>query len=98
MPVKQGDLGLLQHPASQELLASKMPARLAYIATDRVAIPPDALLAHLDRAGLSRYDMPEFLIALPEFPLTPSGKILKRALVDWVKTGRIAPEPVRFGA
>ena len=34
MPVTQGDLGLLQHPASQELLRSKIPARLAYIATD----------------------------------------------------------------
>jgi len=34
MPVKQGDLGLLQHPASQKLLYSKIPARLAYIATD----------------------------------------------------------------
>lgn len=34
MPCKQGDLALLQHPASQELLASKIPARLAYIATD----------------------------------------------------------------
>jgi acyl-CoA synthetase len=69
---------------------------LAYVATDRVEIPPDALLAHLDRAGLSRYDMPEYLIALPEFPLTPSGKILKRELVEWVKAGRITPQPVRF--
>ncbi len=34
MPVTQGDLSLLQHPASQELLHSKIPARLAYIATD----------------------------------------------------------------
>jgi hypothetical protein len=34
MPVKQGDLGLLQHPASQELLVSKIPARLAYVWTD----------------------------------------------------------------
>ena len=34
MPVKQGDLGLLQHPASKELLESKIPARLAYIWTD----------------------------------------------------------------
>ena len=34
MPVKQGDLSLLQHPAAQEMLASKIPARLAYIATD----------------------------------------------------------------
>ena len=34
MPVKQGDLGLLQHPSSRELLQSKIPARLAYISTD----------------------------------------------------------------
>lgn len=33
-PVKQGDLSLLQHPASQELLRSKIPARLAYVWTD----------------------------------------------------------------
>ena len=34
MPVKQGDLALLQHPASRELLQSKIPARLAYVWTD----------------------------------------------------------------
>jgi hypothetical protein len=34
MPVKQGALDLLQHPASQELLHSKIPARLAYVWTD----------------------------------------------------------------
>ena len=34
MTVKQGDLSLLQHPASQELLHSKIPARLAYVWTD----------------------------------------------------------------
>ena len=33
-PVKQGDLSLLQHPASQELLNSRIPARLAYVWTD----------------------------------------------------------------
>jgi hypothetical protein len=32
--VEQGDVGLLQHPASQELLRSKIPARLAYVWTD----------------------------------------------------------------
>jgi hypothetical protein len=32
--VKQGDLGLLQHATSQELLESKIPARLAYVWTD----------------------------------------------------------------
>src|SRR5579884_4372896 len=34
MPAKQGGLELLEHPASQELLHSKIPARLAYIASD----------------------------------------------------------------
>lgn len=32
--VKQGDLSLLQHPASQEMLVSKIPARLAYVWPD----------------------------------------------------------------
>lgn len=34
MPVTQGDLGLLQEPVAQELLQSKIPARLAYVWTD----------------------------------------------------------------
>jgi len=34
MGVKQGDLALLEHPIAQELLASAIPARLAYIWTD----------------------------------------------------------------
>lgn len=34
MPVRQGDLALLQHPAAKELLQSKIPARLAYVWTD----------------------------------------------------------------
>jgi len=34
VPVKQGDVALLQHPASQQLLQSKIPARLAYIGMD----------------------------------------------------------------
>jgi hypothetical protein len=33
-PVKQGGLELLQHPAAQEMLLSKIPARLAYVWTD----------------------------------------------------------------
>jgi hypothetical protein len=34
MPVKQGGLELLQNPISQELLHSKIPARLAYVWID----------------------------------------------------------------
>ena len=56
----------------------------------------DAMLAHLSAEGLSKYDMPEYFIAMDAYPLTASGKILKRELVEWAKAGRIAPAPVRW--
>ena len=34
MPVQQGDLALLDHSVAKELLASRIPARLAYVWTD----------------------------------------------------------------
>lgn len=61
-------------------------------------VAPADLLAHLAGEGLSRYDMPEYFARLEDFPLTASGKILKRDLVEMVKAGALAPEPVRFGA
>jgi acyl-CoA synthetase len=60
------------------------------------AAEPGELLRHLNEAGLSRYDMPEYFIAMTEYPLTASGKILKRELVEWAKSGHIRPEPVRW--
>jgi acyl-CoA synthetase len=59
---------------------------------------PDAILKHLFAVGLSKFDMPEYYIALDEFPLTPSGKVLKRELVEWAKQGRISPVPVRWSS
>ena len=59
-------------------------------------VAADELLGHLGREGLSKYDMPEFFVQLDEFPLTASGKILKRNLVEMVKRGELAPVPVRF--
>ncbi len=61
-------------------------------------VEPDILLAHLGREGLSKYDMPEYFARLEEFPLTASGKILKRELIEMVKRGEIGPVPVRFEA
>lgn len=54
------------------------------------------MLEHLNAVGLSKYDMPEYFIALDAFPLTASGKILKRELVLWAKSGRIRPEAIRW--
>ena len=70
---------------------------LAVIARDGECLAGMALLEHLAAAGLSKYDMPEYFIAMESFPLTASGKILKRELVEWTKSGRIKPEPVRWG-
>lgn len=53
------------------------------------------MLAHLADSGLSRFDMPEWFIALDSFPLTASGKILKRELTEMVRRGDIAPQAVR---
>ena len=93
----------VQHPAV--LKAAAFPVAdprlgervcLAVIAREGEQVEGMQLLAHLDATGLSKYDMPEYYIALEAFPLTASGKILKRELVEWTKSGRIKPEPVRW--
>ena len=55
-----------------------------------------AMLEHLAAEGLSKYDMPEYFIQVDDFPLTASGKILKRDLVEMVKRGDLSPDPVRY--
>jgi acyl-CoA synthetase len=56
----------------------------------------EELLTHLHAAGLSRYDMPEYVLPVEQIPLTPNGKIRKRDLVEWVAQGRLTPQPVRW--
>src|SRR5262249_46449054 len=55
-----------------------------------------AMLAHLDEAGLSKFDMPEYFLALDAIPLTATGKILKRELVEQARDGRLTPQAVRW--
>jgi acyl-CoA synthetase len=54
----------------------------------------DDLMKHLQQLGISKYDMPEYFLRVEEFPLTPSGKILKRELVLRVRRGELQPLPV----
>jgi acyl-CoA synthetase len=56
------------------------------------------MLEHLAREGLSKFDMPEWYIAVGELPLTASGKILKRELTDMVRRGDLKPQAARFVA
>jgi acyl-CoA synthetase len=79
-------------PVADERLGEK--ACIAVIG----AVAVEALLTHLAALGLSKYDMPEYFLRLDAFPLTPSGKVLKRALIEAVRRGELAPEPVRFVA
>lgn len=59
---------------------------------------PETLLDHLATEGLSKFDMPEFFLKVEAFPLTASGKILKRELVEAAKRGEISPTPIRYVA
>jgi acyl-CoA synthetase len=69
---------------------------LAVVLRRNKRIEPEAILQHLDMAGLSRYDMPEFILPLEEMPLTASGKVIKRELVRRVEEDSLRPLPVRF--
>jgi len=53
-------------------------------------------LAHLQQMGLSKFDMPEYFVALDVFPMTASGKILKRELESQVASGSLVPTAIRF--
>jgi acyl-CoA synthetase (AMP-forming)/AMP-acid ligase II len=68
---------------------------LAVMVRNDQRIEVDELLAHLDAAGLSKYDMPEYFLQLDDIPLTASGKISKRDIVEWIGQGRMKPIPVR---
>jgi acyl-CoA synthetase len=101
-PAKIEDL-TMRHPAVARCAAFAVAdARLgekvclSVIFHEGAGANPDELLRHLHETGLSRYDMPEYFIVMSAYPLTASGKILKRELVDWAKSGQIRPEPVRW--
>jgi acyl-CoA synthetase len=81
-------------PVADERMGEKVC--LAVILRHKGAVRPLELLDHLDRVGLSKYDMPEYYIEMEAFPLTASGKVLKRGLTDLVASGALKPEPVRF--
>ena len=76
-------------PIADARLGEKVCLAVMFRAGQQVA--PAELLAHLDSSGLSKYDMPEYLLTLDEIPLTPNGKIRKRDILDWIVQGRVKP-------
>jgi acyl-CoA synthetase len=80
-------------PVADERLGEKVCLAVMWRAGARLEAAD--MLAHLDAVGLSKYDMPEYFLDVDQIPLTPSGKIRKRDIVDWIAQGRVAPTPVR---
>lgn len=83
-------------PIADERLGERVC--LAVISRSTTPLDPLDVLNHLNERGLSKYDMPEYFIQLPSFPLTASGKILKRDLVKMAQTGQISPTLTRWKA
>lgn len=92
-----------RHNAIQRAVAVPVPdSRLGEKVCLAVMLHPgkiataDDILSHLDAAGLSKYDMPEYFLQVEEIPLTASGKIRKRDVVDWIAEGRVHPTAIRW--
>ena len=100
-PKKIEDLSI-KHPNVEKAAAFPVPDErlgecvcLAIISTGDEPKGQD-VLQHLFNEGLSIYDMPEYYMVMNEFPLTASGKTLKRELAEWARNGRLKPDPIRF--
>ena len=52
------------------------------------------LLKHMASMGLSKYEMPEWFVVLQELPLTASGKVLKRKILELIDEKTIQPVEV----
>lgn len=93
------------HPGVERVAAvpvadERMGEKVCLIVMPRAGMTPDAmqLLRHLDQQGLSRFDMPEYFSSVAHIPLTASGKVLKRDLLEGIANSSIRPEPVKWTA
>lgn len=91
----------IRHPAVFKVAALPVPddrlgerVCLAVITKDGAEIEPADMLRQLAEAGLSKYDMPEYFLRLDAFPLTASGKVQKRDMVEQIRNGALQPQPI----
>jgi len=90
------------HDAVERVVAVPVPDRrlgervcLAVMFRPGKAARPEEILGHLDRGGLSKYEMPEFFLEIDEIPLTASGKVRKRDIAERIAEGRARPVAIR---
>jgi len=79
-------------PIADERLGEKV----CLIVTATHILDGPEVLGFLAAAGLSKYDMPEFFAQADQLPLGPTGKVLKRELVQWLCAGTLKPKAVRW--
>jgi acyl-CoA synthetase len=95
----------MRHPDVDRVAAIPVPderlgEKVCIVVEARKGTAVDAadLLNRLVEEGLSKFDLPEYFLAVDEIPLGPSGKILKRALLPGIEDGRLKPQPIRWQA
>ena len=91
----------VRHPVVEKAAAIPFPDErlgekvcLVIMPADNASLGSEQILKHLDAEGLSKYDMPEYLVEIDNMPLTPGGKVIKRDLLALIGAGRLNPEPV----
>jgi len=83
---------LLRHPAIRDVAVVPLPdERLGERACAALVLEPGAqaptladLQAFLEDAGVAKYTWPEAVEVFPDFPRTPSLKVVKREVVDQI--------------
>ena len=90
---------LLRHPLVKEAAMVAVPDERLGEKSCVFVIPAGdtepslkAMLDYLEEQGIAKYKLPEFLVVIPEFPMTPTGKVQKFALRDAVVEGRYSTQ------
>lgn len=90
---------MLQHPLVKEAVVVAVPdvrvgeKSCAFIVANGPNKPRlSELVQFLEERGIARYKLPEFLVVMKQFPLTPSGKIQKFILRDAMLSGACVAE------
>ena len=83
---------LLGHPAVRNVACVPMPDPILGERTCAFVIPASGakpaledLVAYLTRLGLARFKLPERLVVVDDFPLSPFGKVSKKELTERIK-------------
>lgn len=89
---------LFDHPEVGQIAVIGLPDEkwgeivAAIILPARPEAPPSVDdLFHFARSRLSQQKTPERWFFVPQYPLTPTGKIQKNVLAEWIAEGRITP-------